>query len=147
MTGPSPLPGATFHHVGLATDDMARALAVYQALGYTPGPLTVDEADAVDIVFVARADGPVIELIAPRSEASPVATWLRRRGVGAYHTCYEVPSLEAAIAALREADWVPATEPRRAPALADRRIVFLFHPAVGLLELLETPPGPARPER
>lgn len=131
--------GATFHHLGVATDDLPGAIAAYRLLGYAPGPATVDDADAVEIVFLARPDGPLIELVAPRGEASPVAAWIKKRGTGAYHTCYEVPSVPAAIATLREAGWVPATACRPAPALGGRTIVFMFHPMIGLLELVEAP--------
>jgi methylmalonyl-CoA/ethylmalonyl-CoA epimerase len=142
VTALLPVPGATFHHLGVATDDMPGAIAVYRALGYEPGALTVDAADAVDIVFLFRADGPLVELVAPTSDASPVATWLRRRGAGVYHTCYEVPSLPAAIEQLRQAQWVPATACRPAPALGNRTIVFMFHPALGLMELVEREAAP-----
>jgi hypothetical protein len=53
-----------------------------------------------------------------------------------------VPSVPDAIHALRGAQWVPATAPRPAPALGGRTIVFLFHPVLGLLELVEAPGAP-----
>jgi methylmalonyl-CoA/ethylmalonyl-CoA epimerase len=126
-----------FHHIGIATHDLDGALRAYGDIGYEPGPPFFDTADAVKIVFLSKPGCPTVELISPTNESSPVAKWILRRGAGVYHSCYEVLHLETAVAELRKLQWIPATNTRAAPAMDGKNIVFLFHPAVGLLELVE----------
>ena len=54
-----------------------------------------------------------------------------------YHICYEVENLENAISELQQNKFVLAKKEQPAIAFNNRKVVFLFHKEVGLIELLE----------
>jgi methylmalonyl-CoA/ethylmalonyl-CoA epimerase len=123
-------------HVGVAVDDLDKALAFYRdVLGLTPHP--PETADGATIVSLPFGDSDV-ELLYPQSPESPVAKFLARRGPGIHHICYRVPDLDAALAACRAAGYRLVDETPRTGA-GGRRIAFV-HPkstAGILLELTE----------
>lgn len=141
-------PAWRIHHVGVAVDDVVAAAEPYLAgLGMVPlGDVVRDELQRVDLRFLGGPDaahGPgtppgaavALELIAPYDDTSPVAGHLLR-GIGAYHTCYEVPDLGAALARLRAARFRVLAEPVPAVAFGGRPIAWLLAPSRHLVELL-----------
>ena len=54
-----------------------------------------------------------------------------------YHLCYEAENFEKELAELEGNGYIRIDEPTPAPAIGGRRVVFLMHPAAGMLELLE----------
>ncbi|MFO0827689.1 MAG: VOC family protein [Phycisphaerales bacterium] len=128
------------HHLGVAVADIEKALPFYaETLGYRlfDGP-HVDPIQRVRVAFLRRegTTDPVIELIAPAADDSPVNNYLRKE-VGAYHMCYEVIGMEATIAALRQRGCVLVSPPNPAVAFQGRRIAWLFTPTRQLIEVLE----------
>jgi methylmalonyl-CoA epimerase len=141
--GPHPVsPTIAFrmHHVGVAVRSLGDAQHVYErTLGYrlVDGPYD-DPIQKVSVCFLAleQAGEPLVELVAPGSEPSPVANVLAK-GVGAYHVCYEVDDLQAAIAQVRAGGGVLVGEPVPAVAFKGRRIAWVYLPTRQLVELLE----------
>lgn len=133
------------HHLGVAVDDVVAAAEPYvRGLGFVPeGDVVRDPVQRVDIRFLrpgpaALPGATLLELIAPYDDASPVAGHLRR-GIGAYHICYEVDDLEAVLASLAAARFRLLAAPVPAVALEGRPIAWMLAPARHLIELL----GPA----
>jgi methylmalonyl-CoA/ethylmalonyl-CoA epimerase len=120
-------PGTTFHHVGLVVAQIEAAF---------PGIEKVH--DPIQRVCVAFVDlhGAVVELIEPAGEKSPVASSLAK-GQKLVHLCYCVPRLEDAVAHAEQHECRQLSEPAPAIAFNGRRIVWLYHPTYGLIELLE----------
>ena len=123
-------------HVGIAVESINAALPFYtDVLGLSPGhPESADGATIVSLHF-----GDVdVELLEPKSETSPVAKFLAKRGPGIHHVCYRVPDLDAALARCRAAGYQLVDEqPRR--GAGGRRIAFLHPRSTNgiLLELTE----------
>lgn len=137
------MPATRFHlhHLGVAVTDLDSALRFYrEALGceLLSGPFH-DPLQRVAVCFIGSAGAGQIELVAPIGEDSPVHRYLTRE-VGAYHTCYEVDSIEQAVEGLREQGCLVLSKPVPAVAFAGRRIVWLYTPTRHLLELLEQDP-------
>jgi methylmalonyl-CoA/ethylmalonyl-CoA epimerase len=126
-----------FHHVGVVTPDAAAGAALYRALGYQTSETFHDPIQRADIVLCTRAGDPMVELIAPAAPESPAAGWLKRVRAGAYHTCYEVADLGAAVEHLRGLGFGAPTDPAPAVAFGGRRVVFMWGPLAGLMELVE----------
>lgn len=100
----------------------------------------MDPIQRVEICFLKRPsapDEPVLELVAPVGEDSPIEKVLERGG-GVYHVCYEVEALEEALKEARAANCVLISGPDPAVAFGGRRIVWLYTPAGFLVELVET---------
>ena len=132
--------GFAFHHAGVAVRNLLEAIPIYRDLfGYevTSGPFD-DSVQHVSVCFLSRGSGdPVIELVAPLGPNSPVDRTLKKGG-GAYHICYEVPDIRAAIEHLETRGSVLLRGPSPAVAFAMREIAWLLTGEANLLvELVE----------
>jgi methylmalonyl-CoA/ethylmalonyl-CoA epimerase len=130
------------HHIGVAVSSLEDAVPAYRAIfGYEllSGPFE-DALQRVSVCFLGsgRPGEPAIELVAPAAERSPIGAVLAR-GVGAYHVCYEVPDVEAALAHARAHRCVIVSQPVPAVAFGGRRIAWFYMPTRQLVELLESP--------
>ena len=129
-----------FHHLGVAVKSIAKAIPIYKDLfGYEliSGPFD-DPLQRVCVCFLGRpaAGEVVIELIAPLGNDTPIDLVIAKGG-GAYHTCYEVENLDAAVETLRSKKCLLVAVPVPAVAFANRRIAWLFTPTNQLVELVE----------
>ena len=88
------------NHVGVATPDIDAAIAFWRdTMGATSitEPFDMPE-QGVRVCFVDAPDGGTqIELLAPLSDASPVAAFLQRNPLGGqHHLAFEVADIHAA---------------------------------------------------
>jgi methylmalonyl-CoA/ethylmalonyl-CoA epimerase len=91
------------HHVGVAVDDLDRALTTYvDVLG---GALEHrDELAEQGVVAAAVMVGSDrLELLAPTGDNTPVGRFLAKRGPGMHHIAYRVDDVAAALADLAAA--------------------------------------------
>ena len=131
------------NHVGVATPDIDAAIAFWrETMGATEigEPFDMPE-QGVRVCFVDTPDGGTqIELLAPLSDASPVASFLQRNPLGGqHHLCFEVPDIHAAKAELEAKGARVLGEPRIG---AHGTLVFFVHPKdMGgvLIEIMESP--------
>lgn len=128
-----------FHHIGVATANLEKSVEVYEKLGYsmTPGEVFTDPIQRVRIAFVAREMSPLIEIVTPLDDTSPVSGILKKVRTTPYHTCYEVSDIVAKAQELQESRFRLVVEPVEAVAFQRRRVCFLYHIHVGLIELLD----------
>lgn len=134
-----------FHHLGVAVPDIAKALPSYQELfGYRllSGPFN-DPIQKVAVCFLGGSSPgePVIEFIASNAPDSPIRTILAQGG-GAYHVCYEVEDIEAALRHAQGSKCLVVSQPVPAVAFGGRRIAWYYTPSRQLIELVESGPAP-----
>ena len=101
--------------------------SVYAAGGYKQSVTTFDPIQNVNICWLEKADMPLVELLEPVDETSPVNKTLEKNGVTPYHTCYIVDNLEEATAELREMRYVQVRKPADAVAIGNCRVAFYLH--------------------
>ena len=131
------------NHVGVATPDIEAAIGFWRdTMGATSitEPFDMPE-QGVRVCFVDTPNGGTqIELLAPLSAESPIATFLARNPLGGqHHLAFEVPDIAAARAAF-EAMGKRVLGPTRIGAHGTP--VFFVHPkdmAGTLTEIMETP--------
>ena len=82
---------------------------------------------------------PLLELIEPLDETSPVFKVLSKNGVTPYHICYSVKDIDKSVSELRSLRFVATSEPVPACALDYRKVCFLYNRNVGLIELVRFP--------
>ncbi len=129
-----------FSHIGIAVANLGEAMASYRTIfGYRicSGPF-VDPIQKVEVCFLStkEAGGVTIELVTPVSDDSPVNRILAK-GIGAYHLCYEVVDIDAALKHVRSSGCLVVSEPVQAIAFAGRRIAWFYTPTRQLTELVE----------
>lgn len=129
--------GHRLHHVGYATPSIAASRVLYEDMGFTAAtPVYHDPVQQVRVVFMSTGADVLVELVEPASEKSPVSNFLKKRGPGLHHLCYEVDDIERECASMREKGGIITCEPVPAVAFEGRRIAFVFR-REGLIELLE----------
>jgi len=128
-----------FHHIGVAVNDIAATAAVYVDGGYKQSEISYDPIQNVNICWLTKEGMPVVELLEPVNEASPVNKILKKNGVTPYHTCYKVDDIEQAVQELRIMKYVVVSKPVDAVAIHNCKVAFLFNKNIGLIELVEAP--------
>jgi methylmalonyl-CoA/ethylmalonyl-CoA epimerase len=129
----------SFHHIGIAVEDLSTAIPVCKALfryELTAGPFD-DLIQNVSVCFLSRKEGDVlIELVAPLGPNSPIDQTLKKGG-GIYHVCYSVADIDEAIRDLIEKDSLLLSGPVPAVAFQMRKIAWVMTEIGLLIELLQ----------
>jgi methylmalonyl-CoA/ethylmalonyl-CoA epimerase len=81
----------------------------------------------------------MLELVAATSSDSPVTNILVKSGPAPYHNCFEVDDLFESVASMKQLGFIRFSGIVPAIAFGNRKICFLYHKEVGLIELLEKP--------
>jgi methylmalonyl-CoA/ethylmalonyl-CoA epimerase len=129
--------GAIFHHVGIASTSIENTSTLYIEAGYRKTNVGFDPSQNVNFAFLEKTGSPLLELVEPIDKTSPVYNILKKTGVSAYHFCYEVDNILSCIKELEKKDFRLLVEPVDAIAFNNRKICFLYHIDVGLIEILE----------
>ncbi|MCI8772341.1 MAG: lactoylglutathione lyase [Lachnospiraceae bacterium] len=133
------MPTLRVHHIGYLVKKIESAIRAFQNLGYETVQDTIyDEIRKVNICFLEK-DGYCIELVSPVSEDSVVSGLLKKFKNSPYHICYETAHFEEDYQRLTNEGFLSIDTPTPAPALQNRRVVFLTNRAMGMIELLECP--------
>ena len=128
-----------FHHIGVAVKDIAATASMYEKAGYGKSEVIFDPIQNVKICWLTKEGSPIVELVAPVNENSPVCNILEKSGVTPYHFCYVVDNIAEAVKELRKERYVPVGKPVEAVAFRGSKVCFLYHKDVGLVELVEEP--------
>jgi len=131
------LSDAIFHHVGIAVESIEKTAILFTEAGYKMTTVVFDPKQNVNISFLEKDGSPLLELVEPVDEKSPVRNILNKVGVSAYHFCYEVGNLNDSIAQLRKKKFMLLVKPVETVAFDGRKVCFLYHRETGLTELLE----------
>lgn len=129
--------GIKFHHFGIACKEIDRTAEAYAQLGYSKGETIFDPLQNINICFLTHTEMPMVELLSPVDENSPVVQILEKNGVTPYHTCYGVDNLDAAIKSFKRSRYVVVSKPKEACAIDGKRVAFLYNADMGLIELVE----------
>ena len=129
-------------HIGVATDDLDAALALYEGdLGMPVAHRETVESQGVEAVMLDVGEGHV-ELLRPLGPDTPVGKYLDRRGPGLHHVAYAVADIEATLEGLKRAGMeLIDSEPRQ--GIRDSRVAFLHPRSTGgvLTEIVEPAHG------
>ena len=124
-------------HIGIVVSDLDEALATYQGeLGFTLLERVTISEQMVEAAFL-DGHNSTIELITPTDAESGTAKFLRNRGEGTHHVCYEVDDLAAVLAELKARDVRLIDE---SPRRGVHGLVAFIHPKAThgtMIELLQ----------
>jgi methylmalonyl-CoA/ethylmalonyl-CoA epimerase len=125
------------HHIGYFVKNIEKGKQTFLNLGYEVEQDVVrDEYRGIDIVFLTK-DGYRVELVSPYTKDSVVYDLRKKMGNSPYHICYEVANLEESMEALLQQRFVVSQEPHEAVAIDGRRVCFMVHGQMGIIELVE----------
>ena len=95
-------------------------------------------APLVRALAIRTPQGPMLELVAPYSEDTPVGRFIAKRGEGMHHVAYEVGDIEAEVARL-VAEGVEMIDEQPRAGLFGLQVAFIHPEAVQgvLLELVQ----------
>jgi len=128
------------HHIGFVVPDIAAGVSGFvRSLGASwDGRIYEDPNQAVRVTFLATRPGDAqIELVEPAGEHSPVLRFLREKGGGMHHICYEVADLDRQMAEMKSRGALIARRAKPAVAFQGRRIAWMLTSEKLLVELLE----------
>ena len=129
--------GLPLDHIGVAVASIRESAATFEPImGTTCSSIEELPGHDVNVAFVGS-----IELIEPRSSASPVARFLTRRGPGIHHVAYRVSDLRATLQDLNTRGFHLIDEEPRSGARG--HLVAFIHPkstSGTLIELVQHSP-------
>jgi catechol 2,3-dioxygenase-like lactoylglutathione lyase family enzyme len=131
--------GLAFHHLGLAVRRPDSAVAFLRGLGYAVGEPVYDARQKTRLILCTAGDQPAVEIICPGDEPGPLDNLLKTRDELIYHVCYTTPSVDRALAAMRQGGLhvVRVAPPNPAILFAEQPVSFYHVVGFGLIELLE----------
>jgi methylmalonyl-CoA/ethylmalonyl-CoA epimerase len=125
-------------HIGVATDDLDGAVALYEdTLGMPVAHREIVESQGVEAVLLDVGDGHV-ELLRPLGPDTPIGKYLESRGPGLHHVAYAVDDIDGVLSSLTEAGIeLIDSEPRT--GIRDSRVAFVHPRSTGgvLTEIVE----------
>ncbi len=131
----------TLHHVGYVVESIPDSIEKFAASIYSTwdGRITHDPLQGVHVAFLANRalpTQPMVELVAPAGEQSPVTAFLQKGG-GLHHLCFEVDNLEKQLQEAKTQGAVVVRKPVPAVAFNNRRIAWIYTEGKLLVEFLE----------
>jgi methylmalonyl-CoA/ethylmalonyl-CoA epimerase len=129
-------------HVGVAvpsldpTTEMLSTLFGYRVVS---GPFD-DPIQKVSVNFLTTSteDKVEIELIAPLTGDSPIASTLAKGGNSSYHLCFETSDIDQALVHAKANGCIVVSPPVPAVAFDGRRIAWIYTRSRQLFELVES---------
>jgi len=115
-------------HIGIAVTDLQAAVKTYALItGNTkPEICEVPDQKVKVAIFAGGGHGGRVELVAPTSPDSPVASFIEKRGEGLHHVCLYVDDIEKTLANLKAAGMRLIDENPRIGAEGNR--IAFVHP-------------------
>ena len=131
---------ATFHHIGFivaSIQDSVEGFVVSLEAEWDE-KIFHDPNQDVRVTFLRgkQPGNPVVELVEPASDTSPVVPFLKRGG-GLHHLCYEVDDLEEQLRLTRTQRGIVVRNPLPAVAFDGRRIAWVYTRNKLLVEYIE----------
>jgi methylmalonyl-CoA/ethylmalonyl-CoA epimerase len=137
------VPSGRLHHIGFVVSSIEKSVKNFSTsleLNWD-SKIFEDPNQQVRVTFLQGLSSvdPLIELIEPAGEQSPVLSFLKRGG-GLHHLCVQVDNLEEQLRKSRAAGGLITRQPLPAVAFGGRRIAWVFARNKLLIEYLEARP-------
>ncbi|MBN2244374.1 MAG: methylmalonyl-CoA epimerase [Candidatus Aminicenantes bacterium] len=90
-------------HIGIAVSDHKESITKWEKLtGEKAGNSERVDEQGVLLSKLKLKQGSVIELLAPTGDETPVGRFLKKRGPGIHHICFQVSELDVLVESLKE---------------------------------------------
>ena len=125
-------------HIGVATDDLDGAIALYEEkMGMPVAHRETVESQGVEAVLLDVGEGHV-ELLRPLGPETAVGKYLAKRGPGLHHVAYAVGDIDEVLGKLKQAG-IELIDEQPRQGIRDSRVAFLHPRSTGgvLTEIVE----------
>jgi methylmalonyl-CoA/ethylmalonyl-CoA epimerase len=129
-------------HIGVATDDLDGAIALYEGkLGMPVAYRETVESQGVEAVLLDVGEGHV-ELLRPLDEDTPVGKYLAKKGPGLHHVAYAVGDIDDVLGKLKE-QGIALIDSEARQGIRNSRVAFIHPKSTGgvLTEIVEPAEG------
>lgn len=125
--------GLTFHHVGIACQDIDRATQFIKRsyIVKSDSGTIFDECQNAYVRIFNEGEPNALELVSGLAVAKIV-----EHQTSYYHVCYLAKDLDATLLSAKSCGAIPVSRPMPAILFGMRRVAFVFTP-LGLVEFLE----------
>lgn len=126
-------------HIALAVESLEGRLELWETLlGVKSSAVEELPERGVRAARIETPGGPAVELVAPFGQNSPLTGFLKTRGEGLHHICFEVEDIDRAAEELKTAGFQLIGE-RPLAGARSTRVLFIHPRSCGgvLLELME----------
>ena len=124
-------------HIGYAVKNIEKARAAFEELGFSFDE-SVDDTERKIFIQFGSNDCYRIELVSPDgSGESPADFFLGKVGPTPYHICYRSDDIEKDISELESKRFKVIVPLAPAVAFGGKRVVFMLHRALGMIEIVE----------
>ena len=90
-------------HIGIAVSELQGITKKWmELLGVENFSLEGVESQGVEITKLQLENGPAIELLASTGDESPISKFLKKKGEGIHHICFEVEELDKTVDTLKK---------------------------------------------
>jgi methylmalonyl-CoA epimerase len=134
-------------HIGIAVEEIDAALELWRdGFQLDVAHREIVQEQGVEAALLDVGENH-IELLAPLGPDTPVGKFLAKRGPGMHHLAYQVPDIEATLAALTQAG-LPLIDKHPRPGIGGTRVAFLEPKGTGrvLTEIVEPAAAAEGPE-
>jgi len=133
-------PDLKFHHIGIATKNFQKAIQTYKSLGYSVVSESMEvPTQNVRVCFLEKQGHPLLELIEPSGDSSPIHNLLKKNGSGPYHLCYTTSDINETIKNLKILRFLIFSNPVESNAFNNNLIIFAYKDDIGFIEIVESP--------
>jgi methylmalonyl-CoA/ethylmalonyl-CoA epimerase len=140
LIAPTEMKLPVMHHIGFVVSNIRSVIESFALATNCSWSNSIihDPIQGVHVAFLSpcSGSGPLIELIEPAADRSPVTDFLRKGG-GLHHVAYEVEDLEASLDAAHQRGSVIVRKPQPAQAFENRRIGWIYTRERLLIEYIE----------
>lgn len=90
-------------HIGIAVKNLNKSISKWEKLiGKKAGKSEKIDAQGVLLSKLKLKEGPVIELLEPKDMETPVGKFLKKKGEGIHHFCFQVENLDHMVESLKK---------------------------------------------
>lgn len=126
-----------FHHIGIAVISIQKAKPFYEKAGYTISDIIKEPKQKVNVAYASKEGCPLLELLEPLNDSSPICSIIKKQGCTPYHICYSVHDIDKAISELKQNGYILLEKPVPGHGLNDALVCFLYNKNIGLIQLVQ----------
>ncbi|MBA94481.1 MAG: hypothetical protein CMP21_01800 [Rickettsiales bacterium] len=127
-----------FHHFGLAVKTFSNSIEFFKNQNYELSKAVCDPLQNVEIILCTSNISPMVELIKPMNDTSPIINFLKKSDEMIYHLCYEIDSKKDDIATLfNNQRTICVSKAKPAIVFNNRMVTFYYVKGIGLIEILD----------